>query len=101
MELCHEEAPSFHRMLAGFFLKEAARTRRPAAVLFTDLASAFYSALPGLALGATLTSQMRAQVFDALDIAHEQKGPPGGADQVRGYCDQATGGCGVLPQDGG
>ena len=29
------------------FLKEAARTRRPAAVFFTDLASAFYSALPG------------------------------------------------------
>ena len=55
------------------FLKEAARTRRPAAVLFTDLASAFYSALPELALGAISTSQKRAQVFDALDIAHEQR----------------------------
>ena len=55
------------------FLKEAARTRRPAAVLFTDLASAFYSALPELALGAILTSQKSAQVFDALDIAHEQR----------------------------
>ena len=25
----------------------------------------------------------------------------GGADQVRGYCDQATGGRGVMAQDGG
>ena len=32
------------------FLEEAARTRRPAAVLFTDLASAFYSALRELSL---------------------------------------------------
>ena len=55
------------------FLKEAVRTRRPAAVLFTELASAFYSALLELALGAILTSQKRAQVFDALDIAHEQR----------------------------
>ena len=55
------------------FLKEAARTRRPAAVLFTDLASAFFSALPEMALGAIPTSQKRAQVFDALDIAHEQR----------------------------
>ena len=52
------EFPSHACML---FLKEAARTRRPAAVLFTDLASALYSALPELALGAILTSQKRAQ----------------------------------------
>ena len=80
------------------FLQDAARTRRPAAVLFTDLASAFYSALPELALGAILTSQKRAQVFDALDITRAESSS-GGADQLRGYCDQATGGCGVLAQD--
>ena len=54
-------------------LKEVARTGRPAAVLFTDLASAFFSALPGLALGAVLSSRKRDQVFDALGIAGEQR----------------------------
>ena len=47
------------------YLKEAARIRRPAAVLFTDLASAFYSVLPELALGAILSSRTRDKVFDA------------------------------------
>ena len=54
-------------------LKEALRTRRPAAVLFTDLAGAFCSALPELALGAILSSRKRGQVFDALGIAGEQR----------------------------
>ena len=41
-----------------------ARTRRPAVVLFTDLACAFYSALPELGLGAKLSSRKRDdQVF--------------------------------------
>ena len=56
------------------FLKEAARIRRPAAVLFTDLGSAFYSVLPELALGAILSSRTRDQVLDALGIAGERQG---------------------------
>ena len=52
------------------FLKEAARTRRPAA----ELGKCFLlCALLELALGAILTSKKRAQVFEALDIAHEQR----------------------------
>ena len=44
-----------------------------AAVLFTDLASEFYSALPELALGAILSSRKGTHVFDALCIAQEQR----------------------------
>ena len=68
----HEGASRFRRMPCRVHLKGAARTRRPAAVLFTDLAGAFYYALPELALGAIPSSRKRAQVFDALGIAHEQ-----------------------------
>ena len=53
--------------------RDVSRTRRPAPVLFTDLASAFYSAPPELAMGAVLSSRKRNQVFDALGIAGEQR----------------------------
>ena len=65
-------ASEWHRVpshACRLFLKEAARIRRPAAVLCTDLASAFYSVLPELALGAILSSRKRDQVFDALGVA--------------------------------
>ena len=54
-------------------LKEAARTRRSAAVLFTDLAGAFDSARPELALRAILSSRKSDQVLYALGIAGEQR----------------------------
>ena len=57
----------------GLHSKKAARTRRPAAALVADLAGAFYSALPELALGAILSSRKRDPVFDALGIAGEQR----------------------------
>ena len=55
------------------FLKEAARTRRPAAVLFHGLGQCFLLCSSGAGFGSRFDLPKKAQVFDALDIAHEQR----------------------------
>ena len=97
---CPRGGTEFPSHACRLYLKEAARIRRPAAVLFTDLASAFYSVLPELALGAILSSRKRDQVFDALGIAGEQRIRLEEAIRTEDTTLKAAGGGGVLAQDG-